>query len=299
MISDPDIRRLGEIGITVPPTVSPELEALLVEILAVPNPTISKSPPVGPGGGSGGQGSEGPRVSLPMGSLTSTSLNWSGAVCASRGRRFRSVFGRLRVPTQPSPPSPPREHRNYQCSIWVGMGGHRRWDRSLPQAGLMMGFRVGSNAPFLYAWQQWFLGTDADPYQAMDHFQVSWGDEVALAVMVDEAGQAATSVFLNLTQANFAVAGMVSPRAMTGVTAEWIVERPSPWESLKEPYPLCNYGEVAFSACVAYGDPADVRTLRGARMVRMVERRARPTGTRFISVAARAQGSGMLLRYRP
>jgi hypothetical protein len=298
MISEPDIRRLAEIGIVVPARVDPELDALLLRILAAPQPVISKSAPVGMGGGDDGRAFGGPRVSLPMGSLTSTSLNWSGAVCASRGRRFRAAFGLVRIPPQPAPPPAPRQNRDYCCSIWTGMGGHRRWDNSLPQCGVKMGFRVGSSVPFLYAWHQWFLGTYADPYAAIDGFPLTWNDEVVLGIVVGPAATDATTLFLNLTQAYFHIGGLASPRAMNGVTAEWIVERPSPWEDLKNPYPLCPYGTVGFTHCLAYGDPATARTLRGARMVRMVDRKARPSGTRFISVPKRAPQSGILVNYQ-
>lgn len=301
MMNADEIQLLAGLGVDLRGAFSPELARVANRMLAMQSPTIGSSARAGLGDGGDGRSPPGPRISLPMRSLTSTSLNWSGAVCSARGKRFRHVMGQVKIPPAPAAPTAPRQNRDYRCSIWVGMGGHRRWDRSLPQAGIMMGFRVGSNEPFLYAWQEWFLGTSADPYAIIDDFPMTWGDDIMLGVFCEPSLKAVTTLFVNLTQNQVRISGLDSDRAMTGVTAEWIVERPSPWECLTNPYPLLDYREVKFTNCTAFADPlGNARNLRGARMVRMVERRVRPSRTHFISVPEHAaEDDGLVVRYRP
>ena len=87
-----------------------------------------------------------------------------------------------------------------------------------------------------------------------------------------------------------------TPCRISGATAEWIMERPSPPDSDGwEAYALPVYTPFAFTGCIAETRPLGSTTLHdrdleGARLIRMYEIAHTPTSVRTISTARRELG---------
>jgi hypothetical protein len=90
--------------------------------------------------------------------------------------------------------------------------------------------------------------------------------------------------------------------AVSGATAEWIMERPTHLFSDRL-YPLPDYGTVHFRDCLAVAahDPGahgHEQTLPGAKLIKMYEVREHPHRTAFISVAKRTGDQGIETEFR-
>lgn len=223
------------------------------------------------------------------------SVNWSGGYVAPRdGRSLVSVMGRWTVPAVSVPPG--GTEPEYRSSTWIGLDGQRFYlDASLPQIGTKQQCWPGSPRRQRYrTWFQWWargLATEEQPLC----LPISPGDEVsAIITVVDEF-----SVIFNLknetTGLMLEAFRAYAPGAcrISGATAEWIMERPSPdgadgWDA----FPLPVFTPFAFTGCIAESrapgsDDLQDHDLEGARTIRMYEIVPHPTQVRTISTARR------------
>lgn len=226
------------------------------------------------------------------------SVNWSGGYVVPRdGRSFASVMANWTVTTV-SPPFPDTA-TEYQSSTWIGLDGQKFYSHSsLPQIGTRQKCDPNPTPnPEYKAWFQWWArGRDTPPEDLA--LPVSAGDEIsAIITVLDE-----TTVRCNLKNVTqdivlqafnaFAPAGL----RISGATAQWIMERPSPigsdgWDA----YELPVYTPFAFTGCVAESlapgsEDLHDHGLDGARLIRMYELTGYPMRTRTISTARRILG---------
>ncbi|HEV7258737.1 MAG TPA: G1 family glutamic endopeptidase [Bosea sp. (in: a-proteobacteria)] len=231
----------------------------------------------------------------PTGQPAQKSVNWSGAYQSPRdGHRFVSVMAEWKVPSVSVPPG--RAEPEFHSSTWIGLDGQKLYlDSSLPQIGTKQRCGPGlAGQPEYYAWFQWWArgqDTEEEPLE----LPVAPGDRISAILTVADA----YSVICNLKNITQDVileafkAWAPSPCRISGATAEWIMERPSPpvsdgWEA----YPLPVYTPFAFTSCIAETRPVGStalhdRDLEGARLIRMYEIIANPPGTRTVSTARR------------
>ena len=224
------------------------------------------------------------------------SANWSGGYVTPRdGRSFVSVMGRWRVPTVSVPPG--GSEPEYRSSTWIGLDGQRFYlDSSLPQIGTKQQCWPGSPRRQRYrAWFQWWARDQATEEQPL-RLAFCPGDEISAIITVFDE----TSVIFNLKNETRGLmleafrAFAPGPCLISGATAEWIMERPSPdgadgWDA----FPLPNYTPFAFTSSIAEsraaggGGVLQDHDLVSARMIRMYEIVPHPTQVRTISTARR------------
>jgi hypothetical protein len=223
------------------------------------------------------------------------SLNWSGGYIAPRnGRSFVSVMGKWTVPTVSIPPGGTAPE--YRSSTWIGLDGQRFYlDSSLPQIGTKQRHMAGPTPHAVYgAWFQWWArGQDTAEIDLL--LPVDPGDEIsAIITVLDD-----TTVRCNLKNETQGVilqafnASAPGPCRISGATAEWIMERPSPmgsdgWDA----YDLPVYTSFAFTGCAAESiAPGSAvladHDLERTGLIRMYEITANPTSVRTISTARR------------
>lgn len=295
-LSDADREKLKALGLEARQYLDPAIAAVWQRLLAATKVTmgdlidVAFVPPA--------QRQLARRASLPRRGLIDSSRNWSGAVCPSYGPRFQLVVGAWKVPLTPKLPDPITPLHEHRCSMWVGLDGHRRWTQSLPQVGVTITFRVGSKVPMLHAWTEWFVGGGGGNYDVIDFFPVGLGDSMIGGVVAFDPANVMLFLMNEVTH-TVHIQPYTSKVPMREASAEWVVERPSPFLALDKPDPLCDYGEVVFTDCIAVSSPNTVRTLRGARLVRMVDRKTNPQRTYFISVPTkRLAANRLVVRYR-
>jgi len=258
-----------------------------------------------------------PSMVVPRGpSRNGTSRNWSGAVVApDNGERFTQIWGGWRVP-EPALPTgadaalpPSVQHR---CSIWVGLGGHKRHSRSLPQTGITQAVKdgrgqleegwseVGQVQARTWAWYQWWVRDRRFGPVDLMNFAAAPGEEVTCCLTV-ETGTAVALHLKNQTSGlcvNFRCEAPDPLAPVDGTAAEWIVERPTHLKTDRL-YPLPAYGSVVFGDCVAEtrstpnSAAGTARDLRGARLIRMYDVLHAPHRAALISVPERT-GDGAL-----
>lgn len=234
-------------------------------------------------------------LAAPTAQPAQKSVNWSGGYLSPRdGHSFVSVMADWVVPTVSVPTD--RTEPEFHSSTWVGFDGQRFYlDSSLPQIGTKQRCGPGlAGQPPYYAWFQWWARRQ-ETEEVPLLLPVDPGDTISAIITVcDEE-----SVICNLKNVTKNImleafrARAPGPCRISGATAEWIMERPSPPESDGwEAYPLPVYTPFAFTRCIAEsqapGDPAlHDRDLEGARLIRMYEIVVSPPGTRTISTARR------------
>ncbi|HEY5797578.1 MAG TPA: G1 family glutamic endopeptidase [Bosea sp. (in: a-proteobacteria)] len=223
------------------------------------------------------------------------SVNWSGGYLTPRdGHSFVSVMADWTVPTVSAPPG--GTGPEYRSSTWIGLDGQRAYlDSSLPQIGTSQRCTSGAAATAQYgAWFQWWARgqvTEEEPLA----LPVDPGDVISAIITVFDE----TSVVCNLRNVTRDItleafkAFAPGPCRISGATAEWIMERPSPplsdgWEAFELPV----YTPFAFTACIAESQaPASTalhdRDLEGSRLIRMCAIDAAPTRVRTVSTARR------------
>ncbi len=224
---------------------------------------------------------------------TQKSVNWSGGYVVPRdGRSLASVMANWTVPAVTAPPGGTAPE--YRSSTWIGLDGQRLYlDSSLPQIGTLQKSVAGSVPKAEYsAWFQWWARGQHLPQEDL-LLPVEPYDEIsAIITVLDE-----TTVRCNLKNVTQGIilqafkAFAPEPCGISGATAEWIMERPSPmgsdgWDA----YDLPVYTPFAFTACVAEsiapGSPdLQDHELDSARLIRMYEITANPTGVSTISTA--------------
>ncbi len=223
------------------------------------------------------------------------SVNWSGGYLVPRdGRSFVSVMGRWTVPTVSLPGGPPQPE--YRSSTWIGLDGQKFYlDSSLPQIGTSQRWLAGTSNKARYAaWFQWWArGLDTDEIELP--LPVAAGDEISAIITV----QSPTSVrchLKNVTQGIILAAFDATapgPCRISGATAEWVMERPSPPQSGGwEAYALPSYTPFAFADCIAESrapGSAELHDhdLERVRLIRMYQITAAPPAVRTVSTAQR------------
>ena len=223
------------------------------------------------------------------------SMNWSGGYVTPRdGRSFVSVMAHWTVPEVFRPAGATTQE--YVSSTWIGLDGQKFYlDSSLPQIGTRQRWPKGAKRRAEYSsWFQWWargldlpildLALPVDPY-----------DEIsAIITVLDEE-----TVRCNLKNVSKGIilqafkASVPAGLRISGATAEWVMERPSPMGSDGwEPYELPVYTPFAFTGCVAESAAPEIPDLRqhdleNARLIRMYEINHAPTSVPTISTARR------------
>jgi len=233
---------------------------------------------------------------LGTGAHQQTSRNWSGAVAAARsGAPFVTVYGRWQVPRFRAPAGAPNGVV-HACSTWIGLDGHRRVSKSLPQIGTTQSVSL-PGPPQVEAWWQWWMRGHRNPPMPFANFPVDQGDEVVCSLEVREPFRVVFNI-ANLTKqvaappkdvlAPFEFTPPYGPNPpsleffpVRGVAAEWIAERPTVWNGTAL-YPLPDFDPVSFDPCLAAAPPS-IRGLGSARLIRMVEARTAPPRAAVLS----------------
>lgn len=237
-----------------------------------------------------------------QGSRTQRSRNWSGAWIVPRdGRRFVSVWGSWTVPETPAPHEteqpPPDQARApdwARCSHWIGIGGHRRHSRSLPQVGTMTAINKKREVRY-YAWYQWWEATRSYGPLRITNLDVEAGHSIIAAVTAEARDRVRLHIRNENTRQLRSIEWQTdadrAPAEVDGKSAEWVVERPSWFGRDGKPrfFQLPRFGSLRFDCCHAeVAETLDAspvaRDLDGARLVRMVGRGGTPRGSRFLAV---------------
>lgn len=219
------------------------------------------------------------------------SSNWSGGYVVPRdGRSIVTVMGTWTVPAV-APPGGGTEN-DYRSSTWVGLDGQRTYrDSSLPQIGTK---QVCNDAGEVTnsAWYQWWARGLHEGEDSLA-LPLAAGEEISAVITVLNA----TTVRFNLKNVSQGIMlqafDVVAPPGylISGATAEWIMERPSPLGSDGwSPYSLPAYRPFSFTGCLAeskasgetIATPVDLKL---ARLIRMYEIVDSPRSVRTISTA--------------
>jgi hypothetical protein len=223
------------------------------------------------------------------------SVNWSGGYVASRGgHSFVSVMANWTVPSVSIPPG--GTEPDYRSSTWIGLDGQKFYlDSSLPQIGTSQRCRAGAAGGTDYgAWFQWWARDQGTQEESL-LLPISPGDEIS--AIIRASGE--TAVICNMKNVTKGImleaftAFAPGPCRISGATAEWIMERPSPPETDGwKAYDLPAYASFAFTDCIAESRGAASPELHDhgletARLIRMYEITANPRRVRTISTARR------------
>ena len=232
-----------------------------------------------------------------------TSQNWSGAYLKpTDGNRFAHVAGSWTVPTlQPGVRRSRDPDLPFQCSIWVGIDGKKRWTRSMPQVGSEQ--TLANGVPQTQRlWCQWWrrdsLEDDALPWY-IDGVPISAGDRVFCSLTVIDRNHVRIHVS-NRTKQTFATILGSGPVPLMGSTAQWIVERPANPNratdgTILDPgplYPLPNYGEVVIDECTAERFGSGATPDWRPRYIRMTQVVENPSRVAVISVPSTREEPG-------
>ncbi|MET7244070.1 G1 family glutamic endopeptidase [Methylobacterium sp. EM32] len=228
------------------------------------------------------------------------SANWSGAsLTALHGRSLVAVMARWRVPAVTGEAGRPA-----RASVWIGLDGQGAYrNASLPQVGTLQAWD-GAGAHY-ETWVQWWAWGEDNAPQPL-RLAVEPGDRMsAILTVVDPA-----TVRVNLK--NETVGTMLQAfdlaapggRHISGASAAWILERPSPLGSDGwHPYPLAAYGSLTFTDGLAQSrGPGETmlteHDLARASLIRMIALDRVPGHARTISAPARVTGDRRALTVR-
>src|ERR1700677_4876639 len=155
-----------------------------------------------------------------------TAPNWSGAeVRPPSGNTISvAVSGVWNVPQVVS--LGPGSGAQY-VAVWIGVDGASE-GQPLLQAGISATV-LPASAPVYSAWAEWLSATVAVPPQEIANFSVNAGDSVEVQIWMTSS-TTATAVMrkLNSNEATVIVpVGNPANAQILGLTAEWIVERPT------------------------------------------------------------------------
>lgn len=222
------------------------------------------------------------------------SRNWSGAFVNSIGNKpFTRVVGQWTVPAVSAgvrDSLDPAKLR-FQCSVWIGLDGKKRWSNSMPQVGTAQ-LLEDDGTRDQYLWWQWWeraatvASQNVLPWR-IEGVPVRAGDLVLCSLMVSAPKTVRIHV-VNRTSGLFATV-QLTKAPIDGATAEWVVERPAAWKFGSEKdrngplYPLPDYGEVVFDHCAAEHDAPPTRPGFLPRLIRMKQRFAQYNRVAVIS----------------
>lgn len=220
------------------------------------------------------------------------SSNWSGGYVAPRnGRSIVSVTANWVVPAVTAPAG--GTAAEYRSSTWIGLDGQRSYKNStLPQIGTSQFWCTATGVATYGSWYQWWARGQHVPPISLN-LPVSPGNDISAIMTVLDASTVRfniKNVSLGLILQAFDVTAPPG-HTVSGGTAEWIMERPSPlgtdgWT----PYDLPAYQPFSFTGCIAearasadtMATPIDLEL---ARLIRMYEIVRLPTSVRTISSA--------------
>lgn len=201
-----------------------------------------------------------------------TSRNWSGGVMAApyRRRSFVAVFGTWRVPDIEVPTG--GTAAQYACSTWIGLDGHRRGSRSLPQIGTVQSIEPGKAAEFEAWWQWWEAGPTPGP-TTVKGFPVAAGDSMLASIHV-WPGIGVVGNLLNLSNGAMIWPIRIVPAAaldrIRALDAECVLERPKSITAPFRNFPLPDFEETSFECWAFTQGATSSRSLRGARLIKMI-----------------------------
>jgi Peptidase A4 family len=184
----------------------------------------------------------------------SVTSNWGGLVMTD-APPYREAWGSWTIPEIQIPPG--GTDPAYSCAIWVGLGGYLN-DDNLLQAGTAQA--VGADgAVECFAWYEWYPA----PPIMLTGFNVEAGHTIAVFVgQYDDGSGRGVVNMANLVTGDAipvtvvplpavdACGNAVNPpiKAPSGLSAEWIVERPDLGCGGPEKYAeLPDFGEVNFT----------------------------------------------------
>jgi hypothetical protein len=219
-------------------------------------------------------------------------------ITARESMLFRTVAGRWAVPA-PTPPAnassmPLPPGGAWQCSVWLGLDGYRRWSRSLPQMGTVseVDGADGALKAATYVFAQWWVRGKTFGEVRISNMPVKPGDEVSCLLTAEGPTEVifamtnhtqGVSLSLSWSQGQVEIdAGQLnrSDAPVEGRNAVWCVERPltrpiGPQQPALFSLPVIE--PVGFREALAeMHDPADaaaqpvMRDLTAARLLRMV-----------------------------
>jgi hypothetical protein len=261
------------------------------------------------------------RVAHFSSSRFETSKNWCGAfIEPTHGRTFVQVSGRWVVPNPRVPPNGAPDV--YACSTWIGLDGQRRYlDSSLPQIGTWQAITLANNGTTTietYAWFQWWARnlpgtqpgviksvpiTPADPVRCMVKV---WEPHLAIFYIRNDRTHQ-VSIFGVQAPVIDLGNGHLHQYRISGATAEWIMERPTPLDRPHDLYALANYGHTDVLDCHASEVdqmlpgwqwlPGRDRVLRGERLIRMSDTLHGPMRLVLNSMPHRQDATSMRATY--
>jgi hypothetical protein len=198
----------------------------------------------------------------------------------------------------------------YYSSIFVGLDGQRAYaEDSLPQIGTRQD--IDATGTHYETWWEWYAhGQTNQPTKTP--LIVNPGDTVMCWITVLSPTEV-RFMMRNLSNQSalpfiHAPLSPIQPKAIPGVTAEWIVERPtSPTTGVIETLP--DYGGMEFQDCLAVADGAaggpQLQDLTGSRLIRMMQQRPAPWRSTLVSEPKRVRHppvvdqTALKVHYRP
>jgi hypothetical protein len=196
----------------------------------------------------------------------SATSNWGGLVMTD-APPYQQAWGSWTIPEIQIPPG--GTDPSYSCAIWVGLGGYLN-DDNLLQAGTAQA--VGADgATECFAWYEWYpaapimlTGFNVEAGHTIAVFVGGYDDGsgrgvVGMANLVTGEAIPATVVPLPAVDAcgNAVSPAITSP---SGLSAEWIVERPDLGCGGPEKYAeLPDFGEVNFTHAAAVSGVAGTK----------------------------------------
>jgi hypothetical protein len=220
------------------------------------------------------------------------SVNWSGAsLTALHGRSLVGVMARWRVPAVTGETGRPA-----RASTWIGLDGQGAYrNASLPQVGTLQAWD-GTEARY-ETWVQWWARGEDNAPQTLG-LPVAPGDRMSAILTVVDPATVRVNLKNETAGTMLQAFDLAAPggRHVSGASAAWILERPSPLGSDGwHPYPLAAYGSLPFTDCLAQSRrPGETglaeHDLARASLIRMIALDRVPGHARTISYPARVKG---------
>lgn len=192
----------------------------------------------------------------------------------------------------------------YWSSTWIGLDGQGFYqDASLPQIGTE---QVWINGTSTYkAWVQWWArGLNTQPWYLA--LEVNPGDQIMALMTVLDPKRVRFNIKNHTTGVMLQTFDLPAPGqvSVSGGTAEWIMERPSPLGTDgSEHYELPMYDDFSFTDCLAHSalgvGPVEEHDLQLSRLIRMYVVEQNPPRTRMVSTARRVLPQELQLSYVP
>jgi hypothetical protein len=241
-------------------------------------------------------------------STKESSFNWSGAYVKPRyGAHFIRMGGSWTVPTvtRPGDADPAKA---YKSSTWIGFDGQRRYRHSsLPQIGTKHAAPAGA-APCYRMWVQWWERDHQKPETDLN-VPVAPGNTVR--VLLHVLTPTVVRVHLRVEDTFVGAFDIAAPLNLespptqyrvTGATAAWVMERPSPMATPTMPYALPAFTRVTFTGCAAVAEKPDGQrfemALNPGHLIRMKDAPPGPRRRRTVSAAKRIGRSSFSVSYK-